>query len=192
VIVDGKTIREACARFFVRPVGTEAISSPMSRQVCDGASVLPSLMPASYEEKSSRLRVYQVTAMAQVMLSITEDFSITRGGPLHWLPVRLGHAGDERRRVVRRTLVVVLITWLLLLSLVQGLAWGPHIKIRFLSGPCCESTFLDYSSDLILAESRIDRRWRTLVRSELVDEKTLPYFEAVLPNWSAATLKMLG
>ena len=37
---------------------------------------------------------------------------------------------------------------------------------------------------LILAESRIDRRWRTLVdeflRSELVDEKTLPSFEAIL------------
>ncbi len=37
---------------------------------------------------------------------------------------------------------------------------------------------------LILAESRIDRRWRTLVleflTSELVDEKTLPPFESVI------------
>ena len=47
-----------------------------------------------------------------------------------------------------------------------------------------ECTFLVAVPILIVAESRIDRRWRSLVleflRSELVDEKTLPAFEAVL------------
>jgi len=124
--------------------------------------------------------------MAQVMSSIAEGFSITRGGPLHWLLVRLGHAGDERRRVIRRALFVVLITWLplLLLSLSQGVAWGPHIKIPFLRDLAVNVRFLITVPILILAESGIDRRWRTIalefLRSELVDEKTLPSFEAVI------------
>ena len=55
--------------------------------------------------------------MAQVRSSITETFSITDGGPLHWLLVRLGHAGSERRLVLRRALAAVSITWLPLLLL---------------------------------------------------------------------------
>jgi hypothetical protein len=118
--------------------------------------------------------------MAQVMSSIAEDFSITRGGPLHWLLVRLGHAGEERGRVVRRALVVVLITWLplLLLSLMQGLAWGPDIKIPFVRDLAVNVRFLITVPILILAESRIDRRWQTLVleflRSELVGRHFRP------------------
>ena len=124
--------------------------------------------------------------MAQVRSSVAEDFSITNGGPLHWLLVRLGHAGDERRLVVRRALAAVLITWLplLLLSLMQGLAWRRQIHIPFLRDLAVNVRLLIAVPILIVAESRIDRRWRTLVleflRSELVDEKTLPSFEAVL------------
>ena len=124
--------------------------------------------------------------MAQVRSSIAEDFSITKGGPLHWLLVRLGHAGDERRLVLRRALAVVLITWLplLLLSLVQGLAWGRLIKIPFLRDFAVNVRLLVAVPILVLAESGIDRRWRTLVleflRSELINEKSLPSFEAVL------------
>ena len=50
--------------------------------------------------------------MAQVRSSIADNFSITRGGPLHLLAARLGLAGDERRLVLRRALVVILIAWL--------------------------------------------------------------------------------
>jgi hypothetical protein len=124
--------------------------------------------------------------MAQVRSSIAEGFSITKGGPLHWLLVRLGHAGDERRLVLRRALAVILITWLplLLLSLVQGLAWGRLIKIPFLRDFPVNVRLLVAVPILVLAESGIDRRWRTLVleflRSELVGGNTLPSFEAVL------------
>jgi len=38
--------------------------------------------------------------------SVAETFSITRGGPLHWLLVRLGQAADGRRLVLRRALAV--------------------------------------------------------------------------------------
>ncbi len=124
--------------------------------------------------------------MAQVKSSVAENFSITKGGPLHWLLVRLGHAGDERRLVFRRALGAILITWLplLLLSFMQGLAWSARIRIPFLCDFAVNVRLLVAVPILILAESRIDRRWRVLVlefvRSELVNEKTLPSFEAVL------------
>ena len=124
--------------------------------------------------------------MAQVRSSVAENFSITKGGPLHWLLVRLGNAGDDRRLVVRRALAVVLITWLplLLLSLVQGLAWGRQIGIPFLRDFAVNVRLLVAVPILVLAESRIDQRWRTLVleflRSELINQKTLSSFEAVL------------
>jgi hypothetical protein len=67
---------------------------------------------------------------------------------------------------------------------VQGLAWGRQIKIPFLRDIAVNVRLLIAVPILILAESGIDRRWRTLVveflRSELVKEKTLPSFEAVL------------
>lgn len=124
--------------------------------------------------------------MAKVRSAVAEDFSITDGGPMHWLLDRLEHRWGERRRVERRALVAVLITWvpLLLLSVMQGLAWGPQIKIPFLRDLAVSVRLLVAVPILILAESAIDRRWRALVleflKSELVDEKTLPSFEAVL------------
>jgi|ERR1700733_5923092 hypothetical protein len=124
--------------------------------------------------------------MTQVQSSIAENFSLTRGGPLHSLLVRLGHAGDERRRVLTRAFAAIIITWLplLVLSLVQGLAWKRQIDIPFLRDLAVNVRLLIAVPILIVAESKIDRRWRTLVleflRSELVDEKTLPSFEAVL------------
>jgi hypothetical protein len=124
--------------------------------------------------------------MAQARSAVAEVFSITRGGPLHWLLVRLRHDGDERQRVIHRALFAVLITWLplLVLSMLQGLAWGHQTKIPFIRDLAVNVRFLITIPILILAESRIDGRWRTLVRefirSEIVDEKTLPSFEAVL------------
>jgi hypothetical protein len=129
-----------------------------------------------------------VTASGEgaVTSSIAENFSITRGGPLHWLLVRLGQAGDGRRLVLRRGLAVVFITWLplLVLSLVYGLAWGKQVKIPFLRDFAINVRLLIAAPILILSESRIDRRWHTLVlqflRTKLVSEKKLPAFEAVL------------
>src|ERR1700733_2106699 len=73
---------------------------------------------------------------------------------------------------------------LLLLSLMQGLAWSRQIEIPFLRDLAVNVRFLVAAPILIVAESRIDRRWRSLVLefigSELVNEKTLPAFEAVL------------
>lgn len=124
--------------------------------------------------------------MTPVKSLVAENFSITDGGPLHRVLARLESSWSERLLVVRRALATTAITWvpLLLLSALQGLAWGRHIQIPFVRDLAVNVRFLIAVPILILAESNIDHRWRNLVveflRSGLVDEKTLPSFEAVL------------
>jgi len=124
--------------------------------------------------------------MNEAQSSLAENFSITCGGPLHWLLVRMGLSGDKRRQVIRRTLFAALVTWLplLVLSLIQGQAYGTHSKIPFLKDLAVNVRFLIAFPILILAELGIDPKWRILVlqflRSGLVTEKELPSFEAVI------------
>ncbi len=124
--------------------------------------------------------------MNDITSALAENFSLTRGGPLHWLMVRLGRAGDERQRVIRRSLLVVMMTWLplLVLSVLHGDAYGSKVSVPFLRDIAVNVRFLIAVPILILAESGIDARWRILVlqflRSGLVQEKELPPFEAAI------------
>jgi hypothetical protein len=124
--------------------------------------------------------------MSEANSSRAESFSLTRGGPFHRLLVKLGRAGDERQRVVRRALFATVVAWLplLILSLTQGRAYGGQIQIPFLRDFAVNARFLIALPILILAESSIDKRWRSLVleflRSGLVNEGELPSFEAVI------------
>jgi hypothetical protein len=124
--------------------------------------------------------------MAELSSSLVEHFSLTRGGPLHRLLVRLGRAGDERQRVVQRALLATVTTWLplLILSLVQGVGYGNKVTIPFLHDFAVNVRFLFALPILILSESGIDQRWRTLVleflRSGLVREVDVPSFETVI------------
>jgi hypothetical protein len=117
--------------------------------------------------------------------SRAEDFSLTRGGPMHRVLVLLGNAGDERQRVIRRAMGMALITWLplLVLSLLHGDAYS-GVRLPFLRDFAVNVRFLIAVPILILAESPIDRRWRILVvhflKSGLVPEKELPAFEAAI------------
>lgn len=124
--------------------------------------------------------------MGGLYSSAAEAFSLTQGGPLHRLQVRLGRSGSQRERVARRALLATLITWLplFIFSLIQGLAYGKQVRIPFVLDFAVNVRFLVALPILILAESRIDQRWRTLVlqflRSRLVNEAELPSFEAVI------------
>ena len=66
----------------------------------------------------------------------------------------------------------------------KGWRGDPPIRIPFLDDLAVNVRLLITVPILVLAESRIDRRWHDLVvefvRSELVDEKTIPAFEAVV------------
>jgi hypothetical protein len=124
--------------------------------------------------------------MVETKPSLTETFSLTRGGPLQWLLVRLGYAGDERPLVVRRALLAVVITWLPLFvfSAVDGWAFGHRVKIPFIRDFAVNVRFLIALPILILAESGIDRQWRIAVqeflRSKLVADADVPVYEALL------------
>jgi hypothetical protein len=124
--------------------------------------------------------------MSEVKSSAAENFSLTRGGPFHRILVRLGRASDERRRVVNRALFATLVTWLplLVLALMQGVAYGSQVKIPFLRDFAVNARFLIALPIMILAESGIDQKWRTLVleflRSGLVNDGELLSFESVI------------
>ena len=124
--------------------------------------------------------------MAETTSSLVDNFSITRGGPLHWLLVRFGYSGDERQLVVRRTLLAVLLTWLPLLvfSARDGLAFGHQVTIPFIRDFAVNVRFLIALPILILAESRIDDQWRIVAQefltSKLVADADVPVFEALL------------
>ncbi len=98
----------------------------------------------------------------------------------------LGHARGKRGRVIHRALLATSVTWvpLLILSLAQGLAYGTAVKVPFLRDFAVNVRLLIALPILILAESRIDQWWRTLVReflrSGLVRRAELSSFEAVI------------
>jgi hypothetical protein len=124
--------------------------------------------------------------MSEIHSSVAENFSLTRGGPLYCLQVRFGRAQNERTRVIRRTLFAIAGMWvpLLVLSLIQGLAYGKSVQIPFLRDFAVNARFLIALPILILSESNIDRQWRILVvhflRAGLVSDAELPSFETVI------------
>jgi hypothetical protein len=124
--------------------------------------------------------------MSEIRSDVAESFSLTRGGPFYRLLARLGHVREERAQVLRRALAAILVTWfpLLVLSIVQGGAYGKQIQIPFLRDFAVNVRFLIALPVLVLAESNIDRQWRLLVlhflKSGLVQEPELPSFEAVI------------
>lgn len=124
--------------------------------------------------------------MTDLRSSVAESFSLTRGGPLYQLQLRLGLGKEGRARVVSVVLLVAAITWLplLVLSIIQGSAYGKHIQIPFLRDFAVNVRFLIALPIFILAELSIDRQWRVLVlqflKSGLVQEPELPSFEAVI------------
>src|SRR6476469_5177250 len=58
-----------------------------------------------------------------------ERFSLTSGGPFHRLLVSWGQKREERDRVVQRSMIAVIVTWLplLVLSSAQGLALSERV-----------------------------------------------------------------
>jgi len=121
--------------------------------------------------------------MSELSSPLAENFSLIRNGPAHRFLFRLSRAAPERRQVIVRALLAVLVTWLPLaiFAAVQGLAYSSQIKIPFFCDFAVNVRFLIALPILVLAESSIDHRWRILVlqflRSGLVDEKELHSFE---------------
>ena len=116
----------------------------------------------------------------------TAEFSLVAGGPAHRLQQRLGLVGPASFHPVRRTLVAIFVTWviLLVLSAVQGLAIGGGVKIPFLYDYAAYARFLIAIPVLIVAEGLIEPRIARVAahfgRSGLVAESDRPAYEAAL------------
>jgi hypothetical protein len=119
---------------------------------------------------------------------LAEKFSLIRNGPAHRFLFRLSRAVNERRQVMVRALLAVLVTWLplVIFVLIQGLAYNSQIRIPFFRDFAVNVRFLIALPILILAESSIDQRWRILVlqflKSGLLDEKELHSFEDAIES----------
>jgi hypothetical protein len=93
-------------------------------------------------------------------------FSLVSGGPLYRLWRRAGLADEAMQGVRRRILVVLLLTWtpLLLLSLVEGRAWGGGVLLPFLKDVETHVRLLIAVPLLILAELMAHRELPPILR----------------------------
>jgi hypothetical protein len=116
------------------------------------------------------------------------DFSLVLGGPLFQL-LRRAHLSDDALLLVRQRIVVIaLLAWLplLLLSALEGQAWGGSVAVPFLHDLEAHVRFLVVVPLLIVAELVVHQRMRFLVRQcrdrQLIPESATPRFQAALAS----------
>lgn len=117
---------------------------------------------------------------------LVDGFSLVQGGPIYRFQTAIGLAMPNRAGVLKRALLTTLVTWfpLLILSLIQGRAFGSQVKIPFLYDFAVNIRFLIGLPLLVIAEAVIDPRLnhavRHFVKSGLVANEDLPAFEQVI------------
>jgi hypothetical protein len=122
------------------------------------------------------------------MISNRSDFSFVLGGPLFQLQRRLHLSGDGLELLRVRVPVIAALTWvpLLLLSAVQGLAWGPSVAVPFLLDIEAQARFLFVVPLLVAAEVVVHKRLRFVAdqfqERELIPEHARPRFAAALTS----------
>ena len=116
------------------------------------------------------------------------DFSLVLGGPLFQL-LRRAHLSDDALMMVRQRLVVfALLTWLplLLLSILEGQAWGSRTVVPFLLDIEVHVRFLVALPLLVVAELVVHRRMRPLLQQfrerNLIPENAIGRFEAAIAS----------
>jgi len=116
----------------------------------------------------------------------TQDFSLILGGPLYQLFCRAHLCGKVLELLRRRILVLCGVSWapLLLLSMLEGNAWGRAIKVPFLFDLEIYARFLLALPLLIIAELVIHERMRTVVRQflerDLIPDNVRQKFDAAI------------
>ena len=116
------------------------------------------------------------------------DFSLVLGGPLFQL-LRRAHLSDDALMMMRQRLIAfMLLTWLplLLLSIVEGQAWGSRTVVPFLLDIEAHVRFLVALPLLVVAELVVHRRMRPLLQQfrerNLVPENAIGRFEAAITS----------
>lgn len=97
------------------------------------------------------------------------DFSLVLGGPLYQLYRRARLSDDTLNLLWRRIVVIALIAWLplLVISALEGNAWGSAVVMPFLFDADVHVRFLIALPVLILAELVVHQRMRPIVRQFL-------------------------
>jgi hypothetical protein len=125
------------------------------------------------------------TADGGLFVKPPADFSLVLGGPLYqlWRGTRL--AGDTLQLLRRRIIVMALLSWapLLLLSMVQGHAWGDRVTLPFLHDVEIHVRLLIALPLLIVAELVVHQRMRP-VASQFLERGLIP--DAAREQFAAA------
>ncbi len=117
-----------------------------------------------------------------------DDFSLVAGGPLFRLWRRTGLAGDGMQMPHRRILFAVALIWLppLLLSMIDGRAWGDAVVMPFVRDVENQVRMLVAVPLLILAEVRIHRELPSVLRCfidrGLISAAERPRFDAAVAS----------
>ena len=110
------------------------------------------------------------------------------GGPLFQLLCRSHLSGNALELWRQRIVVITLIAWLplLILSALQGQAWGRGAVVPFLLDVEAQVRFLIALPLLIVAELVVHQRMRLVVRQflerDLIPKNALPYFDAAIKS----------
>lgn len=110
------------------------------------------------------------------------------GGPLFQLLCRTHLSGNALELWRQRIVVITLIAWLplLVLSALQGQAWGRGAVVPFLLDVEAQVRFLIALPLLIVAELVVHQRMRLVVRQflerDLIPKSALPYFDAAIKS----------
>lgn len=104
------------------------------------------------------------------LLQEPPDFSLVLGGPLYQLWRRTRLSGDTLELLHRRMVVLPLLAWvpLLVLSLIEGHAWGGSVTLPFFHDIEMHARLLLAVPLLILAEIVVHQRMRPVVGQFLV------------------------
>ena len=94
------------------------------------------------------------------------DFSLVLGGPLYQIFRRAHLSGSTLELLRRRVIVISLFAWLplLILSILEGRAWGDGVEMPFLYDADVHVRFLIALPLLLIAELVVHERMRPLVR----------------------------
>ncbi len=123
--------------------------------------------------------------MEHITQSAVEDFTLARSGRLNTILRWMRLKDDTRKGYVKRSLVLMGVTWLplLILSALQGLAWGDRVDMNFLKDFSIHFKFILVLPLLIFSESSVDRRLSELTaeffKSGILEEKDLPALDRI-------------
>ena len=127
-------------------------------------------------------------AKDQTPLQQLSDFSLVAGGPLYRLWRRTRLSGDALELPQRRVLALVVLIWvpLLMLSMIDGRAWGEGLALPFLHDIETHLRLLIAAPLLILAEVVAHRTLypivRQLVDNGVISDDVRPQFDAAIAS----------